>query len=88
MTRFQAHMCSIAIATAAVWPLAAQVEPGAGNWTTWVLTSGAEVRLAPPPGTAETAAEIQLLKNYIGENQSPEIMPGGFTIWVWSVSRN
>jgi len=54
---------------AAALPLAAQIEPDAGNWKTWVLTSGAEVRLAPPPGAAETATEIDLLKVYIAEHQ-------------------
>jgi membrane-associated phospholipid phosphatase len=29
-----------------------QVEPLAGNWKTWVLTSGSQLRLPPPPMTA------------------------------------
>jgi hypothetical protein len=44
-------------------------EPGGrGYWQ-----EGAEIRLAPPPGTAETAAEIASLKAYIaGTQASPE----------------
>jgi hypothetical protein len=34
-------------------PTTAQVEPGAGNWPTWLLTSGSELRLAAPPAQAE-----------------------------------
>jgi len=39
-----------------------QIEPGAGNWKTWVLSSGAEVPLGPPPGASATEGEIQQLK--------------------------
>jgi membrane-associated phospholipid phosphatase len=42
--------------------LLAQVEPNAGNWQTWVLSSGNQMRLAAPPGAADTAAELQSLK--------------------------
>jgi membrane-associated phospholipid phosphatase len=34
------------------------VEPRAGGWKTWVLTSGAELRLPGPPDTAATQAEL------------------------------
>src|SRR5688572_16683178 len=26
-----------------------QVEPGAGNWRTWIISSGREFRVPPPP---------------------------------------
>ncbi len=42
--------------------LVAQVEPNAGNWQTWVLSSGNQMRLSAPPGGADTAAELQSLK--------------------------
>jgi membrane-associated phospholipid phosphatase len=38
------------------------IEPGAGAWPTWVLASGSELRLAPPPGEAETQAELAELQ--------------------------
>jgi membrane-associated phospholipid phosphatase len=41
---------------------AEQVEPSAGRWKTWVLTSGNQLRLAPPPDQAATAAELQELR--------------------------
>jgi len=40
----------------------AQIEPNAGKWKTWVLTSGDQMRLPPPPDEAETRAEIAQLK--------------------------
>ena len=42
--------------------LFAQAEPNAGNWQTWILSSANQMRLAQPPGTADTAAEAQSLK--------------------------
>ncbi len=36
----------------------APLEPTAGNWTTWVLDAGDQLRLPPPPGRADTAAEM------------------------------
>ena len=38
------------------------VEPQAGSWKTWVLTSGSELRLPAPPDQEATAAETQELK--------------------------
>ena len=42
--------------------LFAQVEPNAGNWRTWILSSGNQMRLPAPPGDADTATELQSLK--------------------------
>lgn len=36
-----------------------RVEPGAGTWKTWVLTSGSEFRLPPPPDSAAELAEVR-----------------------------
>ena len=41
----------------------AQIEPNAGKWKTWVLTSGDQLRLPPPPDQAATRAEIAQLKD-------------------------
>ena len=42
---------------------AADVEPGAGSWKTWVLTSGREFRLQAPPNASATRGEIAWLKD-------------------------
>src|SRR5262245_12954713 len=39
-----------------------QIEPKAGTWKTWVLTSGSQFRLPSPPDKAATEAEIVQLK--------------------------
>src|SRR5215475_15672739 len=39
-----------------------QIEPRAGKWQTWVLKSGSELRLRPPPDAQATASEIQELR--------------------------
>jgi len=38
-----------------------QIEPHAGSWQTWVLTSGSQLRLAPPPNKHDTKAELGVL---------------------------
>lgn len=40
-----------------------QVESGAGSWKTLILTSGSELRVPPPPGSAATASEIAWLRS-------------------------
>jgi hypothetical protein len=46
----------------AAQPSEAPVEPLAGSWKTWVLSSGSELRLPAPPSRAATQAELQQLK--------------------------
>ena len=41
----------------------AQIEPKAGTWKTWVISSGREFRVAEPPNEAATTAEIGELKS-------------------------
>jgi membrane-associated phospholipid phosphatase len=53
--------------------LPAQVEPGAGQWKTWVISSGSEFRLPPPPDANATAAEIQLLSGDTSSLTSDEL---------------
>jgi membrane-associated phospholipid phosphatase len=45
----------------------AQFEPQAGTWQTWVLSSGQELRLAPPPDAATTAQELEQLQMLAAE---------------------
>src|ERR1700716_3018717 len=37
------------------------IEPGAGAWKTWVISSGSAVRGPPPPSQAATATEVRQL---------------------------
>jgi hypothetical protein len=43
---------------AAAQPVAEQVEPGAGAWRTWVLSSGSQFAPLPPPDRATLDAEL------------------------------
>lgn len=42
-----------------------QIEPKAGQWKTWVLTSGNQLRLPSPPPNTATAGELQTLRQYL-----------------------
>ena len=44
------------------------VEPDAGNWRTWVISSGRDYRVPPPPSPSETQAELRSLAELVGQN--------------------
>jgi len=70
-----AHRLLIGIVSVAVAvPLMAQsngpIEPNAGNWRTWVITSGRDYRVPPPPTHSETQAELRALADLISHNDA------------------
>jgi len=44
-----------------------QVEPNAGSWKTWVLASGSDLRLPPPPSRAATQRELETLESLVNQ---------------------
>jgi len=62
------------VAVAVALPLCAQaadpIEPNAGNWRTWVISSGRDYRVPPPPGAADTQAELRALSDRISRNDA------------------
>src|SRR5438046_7390608 len=44
------------------------IEPNAGTWRTWVISSGRDYRVPPPPGPAATQAELRALADLISHN--------------------
>jgi membrane-associated phospholipid phosphatase len=46
------------------------IEPNAGKWRTWVIPSGEAYRVPPPPGPAETQAELRALGDLIATNDA------------------
>src|SRR5688572_1847206 len=49
---------------------ALQVEPNAGSWKTWLLSSGSELRLPPPPGKFDTRDELDELRALAGQRDA------------------
>jgi len=47
--------------------LSAQTEPRAGQWKTWIITSGSALRLPAPPDADGSAAEIQWVKDCVAK---------------------
>lgn len=47
-----------------------QIDPKAGTWKTWVLSSGSQYRPAPPPDRAATQTEIQQLQGLAGQRDA------------------
>jgi hypothetical protein len=46
-------------------PSARPIEPGAGTWRTWVISSGKDLRLAPPPDDQATKREFEHLSTLV-----------------------
>ncbi len=44
------------------------IEPNAGSWKPWIIASGRDYRVPPPPGAAETRHELKALAELIGQN--------------------
>jgi membrane-associated phospholipid phosphatase len=51
-------------------PATTMVEPRAGTWKTWVLASGDQFRLSPPPDRDATVAELGQLKELAGQRDA------------------
>ena len=49
-----------------------QIEPNAGRWRTWVISSGADYRAPAPPNPAQTEAEIRQMADIISQNGAAE----------------
>jgi len=46
------------------------VEPGAGGWKTWVISSGKDYRVPPPPGAEETQGELNALADLLAHGDA------------------
>jgi hypothetical protein len=49
-----------------------QVEPNAGSWKTWVISSGKDFRVPPPPDSGATLTELAWLKT-LSQEKDPNI---------------
>ena len=62
------------VSAAITLPLQAQagdpIEPNAGKWRTWVISSGRDYRVPPPPGPKETQAELRALADLISDSDA------------------
>src|SRR5215213_7731773 len=53
--------------------LFAQVEPNAGKWKTWFISSGKEYKLPPPPDAAATKEELKKIVSVQKKNDSAAV---------------
>ena len=44
-----------------------QIEPQAGTWKTWAISSGKDFRVPPPPDAAATKGELAWLRDFVAE---------------------
>jgi membrane-associated phospholipid phosphatase len=58
---------------------AGQIEPNAGKWKTWVISSSEEFRVPPPPSRSATRRELTQLADLIAHND--EAIQAEITFW-------
>ncbi len=63
-----AHPTNLEDQSALTSPVSDQIEPGAGNWRAWIISSGRDYRVSPPPNPAETWAELRSLADLVSQN--------------------
>ena len=68
-------VASSSLATAAP---AAQIEPNAGTWPTWLIASGEALRLPPPPGLSDTQAELANLQTLAAQRDGATLDRVGY----------
>ena len=68
--------------TASAQTVSGPIEPRAGTWKTWVLKSGSELRLRPPPDAQATASEMQELRALAGRRDAAALE----RIYYWDFS--
>src|SRR6266545_7763375 len=49
----RAHPTNLEDQSALTSPASDQIEPSAGNWRTWIISSGRDYRVSPPPNPAD-----------------------------------
>src|SRR6266508_494113 len=62
------HSTNLEDQSALTSPVSDQIEPSAGNWRPWIISSGRDYRVSPPPNPEETWAELRSLADLISQN--------------------
>jgi membrane-associated phospholipid phosphatase len=61
---------AVAISTALALAQSDLVEPNAGTWKTWVISSGKDFRVPPPPDASASAAELVQVRDLMAQKDS------------------
>src|SRR5262245_36972065 len=62
-------------------PTAGQIEPNAGNWKTWVISSGKDFRVPPPPDAAGTRGELEFMRLATAAYKTDARIPPQVAFW-------
>src|SRR5947207_14211873 len=55
-----------------------RIEPHAGTWRTWVISSGKDYQVPPPPAHRESEAELKTLAGLMSQNDAQVQQPVEF----------
>jgi membrane-associated phospholipid phosphatase len=74
------RIVSIALFLSASSLFGQQIEPKAGTWKTWVISSGKDFRVPPPPDAAATQSELAWLRDVALQTTDRDIV-NSVTFW-------
>ena len=69
-TLMLALVSSLALSLPAYAQSNGPIEPNAGSWSPWVIGSGKDYRVPPPPGAAQTRHELKALADLVSHNDA------------------
>ena len=58
-----------------------QIEPKAGTWKTWAISSAKDYRVPPPPDAATTQIELRWLKEFVTTGQTDPRASSQIAFW-------
>ena len=68
MLRLASTVCVVVLLSAGcAFAQPGLIEPDAGTWKTWVIPSGKDFRVPPPPDASATAAELVEVQKLVGQ---------------------
>src|SRR5262245_57666832 len=72
MIRTLAATCvAVVLSAASTYAQSDFIEPAAGNWKTWVISSGKDFRVPPPPSDASaTSLELSQMRELISHSDA------------------
>ncbi len=78
--RFCLTLLGVAGASALAQTPGEPIEPNAGKWKTWVISSGRDFRVPPPPDARATQSELAFVRDVAVTTRNPGLV-GSVTFW-------
>src|SRR3954451_2347579 len=59
---------AVAMSATSAYAQSDSIEPAAGTWKTWVISSGKDFRVPPPPDASATTLELSQIRQLVSQS--------------------